>query len=244
MQADTFSLDLGSVRLRVASEAPELRARVAEVLAVEPGERPWRDGLLVARPAADGAVGTGLWVVYESGSIVLRRTRNVDEAVSAACYHLAALAAAAESTYLPVRLRTVLLPSGDALLVEPEAVSEVAGHDRRLSAKGALMLPTTVAVIDPTTRELVLCEQTADPSIPSGRRPLAEILVPSRGEDSLEAARPLLALTRTALRDGTRDLQSVLDQLDLLVQHRGLVRLVERDEIAAHVTGLGRGSTG
>ena len=134
-------------------------------------------GLLAGRPPGDSAIGEAMWTLYESGDIVLRRSRHECDIVTAACFHLQALEAAVTSPLLPLRLRTMLLPDGGALLAVPGPLHDLAGHDRRLARRGVIVLPTTVALIDPATCEVVLPVQSDDTAIPSGHHPIRSMMV-------------------------------------------------------------------
>ena len=195
-------------------------------------------GLLAGRPPGDSAVGESLWTLYESGDIVLRRSRHERDIVTAACFHLRALEAAVTSPLLPLRLRTMLLPDGGALLAVPGPLYDLAGHDRRLARRGVIVLPTTVALIDPVTCEVVLPDQSDVTAIPPGRYPIRSILLRDAHEPDLGEANQLLAFARTVIRDPDRDLQRALDQIAQLAEH-GVAVLVEGDEIKRTVGALG-----
>jgi hypothetical protein len=243
-RADTFSLEIGGLRFRVVSEIASLRERVVEATGLEPGGRPYREGLLLGRPAAEATVGSGMWVLYETGSIVLRRSADEEAVTRAACFHLIALGAAVASPLLPLRLRPILLGDGTAILVDPEAIHLVPGHERRLARRGILVLPTTMALVDPATRQLRLPEQQLDPAIPTGTVPIGRILLNRRDEPDLPDAEPILALARTVLRDPDRDLQQALDHIDDLAHESGLIEFLPRPEILRTVENLGRDTTG
>ena len=160
-------------------------------------------------------------MVYESGGIVLRRSRDEHDVVDAAGFHLVALRAAVTSGLLPLRLRPVILRNGDALLVDPRAIAEVAGHDRWFGARGCDVLPTTVALVDPERGELVLPDQDIDERVPTGRLPISTFLLREPADDGLPDAAPILAAAAVVLRDAERNLQTTLEQIDQLVRDHG-----------------------
>lgn len=231
-----MSMAFGSVGLRAVSESRALRPLLAERLGWELGSRPYRFGLLLGRPAAEAAVGKGFWVVYESGSLVLRRTTSEEDAARAAAFHLLSVRTAIDAPFLPLRVKTVLLPSGGALLTGADAVYSVPGHDRALARRGCTVLPTSVVLVDPSTAEIVLSDQDLDPAVPGGRRPIERIALPTSGDRPVDDVSVMLALARSVLRDPDRDLQRVLEQLALLTESNpALVELMPSVEISALV---------
>jgi hypothetical protein len=231
-----MSMAFGPVGLRAVSESRALRPLLEDRLGWELGMRPFKFGLLLGRPAAEAAVGKGFWVVYESGSVVLRRTTSEEDAVRAAAFHLVALRSAIDSPLLPLRVKTVLLPSGGALLAGADAVYSVPGHDRSLARRGCTVVPTSVALVDPATLEIVLPEQDLDPDVPVGRRPIERIALPTSGDRPVDAVSIVLAFARSVLRDPDRDLQRVLEQLAQVIDaDPGLVELMPSVEIGALV---------
>lgn len=199
------------------------------------------EGLLLGRPAADSGVGTASWVLYESGDIVLRRSRHEADVVSAAAFHLHYLQHAIGTSLLPLRVRTVLLANGSAVLVAPGPVHDVAGHDRRLGGRGVTMLPTTVAVVDVETCEVVLPPQSIDAAVPAGRRPISSLLLSDQHEPNLDGADLVLAIARTLIRDPDRDLQHSLDQIAVLAE-AGVASMAEGEEITRTIGALGASS--
>ena len=220
------------------SESVVLRDAVAVIAAISLGDTDAPLGLLAGRPFGDSAVGEAMWTLYESGDIVLRRSRHEGDIVTAASFHLRALEAAVTSPLLPLRLRTMLLPDRSAVLAVPGPLHDLAGHDRRLARRGVIVLPTTVALIDPATCEVVLPDQSDDTAIPSGRHPVRSILLRDAHEPDVGEANLLLVLARTLIRDPDRDLQRALDQTAQLADH-GVAVLVEGDEIKRTVGALG-----
>lgn len=240
VEADTFSITVGATTLRISSESAVLRARVHADLGLEPGDAPGPDGLLVGRPHADGDVGRAQWVVYESGDIVLRRSRHEADAVQAACYHLHALQAALASGLLALRVRTILLPDGTALLADADALHDLAGHDRRLAGRRCLVLPTTIAVVDPASAHVVLRAQTIDPSIPSGTYPISRVLLLGSGEHPITDIDALLAITRPVLRTADADLDLALGHIGQFISaHTNLVEMLPHTDIVQRVKASG-----
>lgn len=228
--------------MRVASEASALRPAVAEHLLLEMGNDVAKEGLLLSRPAVDGGVGTAAWVLYESGDIVLRRSRDEADVIGAACLHLDLLRHAVTTDLLPLRLRTIVLPDGSATLAAPGAIHALAGLDRRLAKRGAIVVPSTAAIVDATTCEVVLPEQTIESAVPSGRFPIRSILLRDQHEPVLDGADVLLALARLLIRDPLRALQPALDHVVVLAAH-GVVSLAEPEEIVRIVGDLGASSS-
>lgn len=181
-------------------------------MAATTGQGTGPDGLILCRPGAHKSPDTAAWMVYESGDILLRRTRVEREAVEAALYHLLSLRAAIASPLLAVRLRPILLPSGEVELVEPAQIYQIPGLDRRLADRGVHILPTTVTLVDPRSAEVILPVHGLAIDAPAGRRSISKILLQDRGADDLPAAAKLLTLTRHVLRHQQLDLQSALDQ--------------------------------
>jgi hypothetical protein len=149
------------------------------------------------------------------------------------------LSAALTTKLLPLRMRTLLDGDGTALLVHTPALHKLAGFDRRLASRGRLVLPTTMAVVDPATAELILPVQAIDGSVPSGRLPISRIIPRRSDDDLLEGAAPLLALARAVPRHPGQRLQAALTQIDQLTRdHADLVTICTQDEIDAIVEGL------
>jgi hypothetical protein len=230
----------GSLSIGVTSELAALRYVVEAWLELTPMPLDGREALFVGRPAAATSVGTAAWVLYESGDIVLRRSRDENDVVLAACYHVHSLRMAIESDLLAVRLRPIVLPNDTVLLVPPAVVHDLAGHDRRLLAKGGLVLPTTIALIDPESAVVVLPEHDLDTPIPGGRRAIAAVLLTDRNETQLQGAAEILGLCRAAVRAPDRDLQATLDQILRLARTElGLVTMLDNAAIMECVNRLG-----
>ena len=199
------------------------------------------EGLLLGRPGSDGGVGNASWIVYESGSVVLRRSRFESDALQSACFHLASLNAAIHSTLLPLRLRTILLPDGTALLTEPAVLHDLAGHDRQLASRGYVVLPTTVALIDSDTAEFVLPAHHADAVAEGGRRRISSVVLLDKRGPSITGSATLLALLRSVLRHPGLDLGKTLRQVDQLTGRlTGCIELTDSESITQIVRHLGR----
>ena len=185
-------------------------------------------------------MGLPSWVLYESGSVVLRRSRVEADVIKAAGYHLATLAAASTSSLLALRVRTVVLPDGDVWLFDANVLWELAGLDRRLGARGFTVLPTTSALVDPESGEVVLPECGPGMSVPKGRLRIARLILRNIQESGIEGAERMLALARSVLRTSETDLQLTLGQLGLMTQpQRGLVELLPSDAIESQISHLG-----
>lgn len=223
------------------SELDVLGPTLAERLGVTIDADPAPEGLLLGRPGADQGVGSAAWVLYESGDVVLRRSRHEHEVVDAACFHVEMLRDAMAPGLLPLRLRTFLLPDGSALLTTPSPVREIAGLDRRLELRGVTVLPTTVAIVDPFTCELVLPAQTHLPQLSAGRRPISAIRLWQGSEPRLGLADTIVALARAAILDGSRGRQQTLDSVVRFASHE-LTYLTDFEEIARLASALGSSS--
>ena len=153
-------------------------------------------------------------------------------------YHLLALEGAIASPHLALRLRTVLVDSR-AVLAEPAVLHDLAGHDRRMAQRGCVVLPSTIAAVDPLTLEVVLVEQTIDDRIPCGRMPISAILLRDR-DAGLDVAARHLALARTVLLHEVVPLEKAIGQVDELVgRHHERIQLAAANDIAATVRQLG-----
>ena len=71
--------------------------------------------------------------------------------------------------YLALRLRTVLV-DGRAVLAEPAVLHDLAGHDRRMAQRGCVVLPSTIATVDPLTLEAVLTTEQHLPNLTGAHR--------------------------------------------------------------------------
>jgi hypothetical protein len=216
VEADKFSVHLANARLRIASESPELRTYLDEVMGFEIRGTLAGEALLLGRPAVDGAVGTPAWVLYESSSVVLRRSLREDDVFQAAAYHLLAADAAMGNGCLALLTRTVVLPSGGVWLFDPFVLSELAGLDRRLLRAGCTVLPTTIASIDTARGEVILPSHPFGDELPSGRRPIERMLMRTWPDDVIDGVEAL-RLARLVVRHGKTDLDVVLRQIVELI---------------------------
>jgi hypothetical protein len=216
VEADKFSVHLANGRLRVVSESLDLRTYLDEVIGLEIRGTLAGEALLLGRPAVDGAVGTPAWVLYESNSVVLRRSLREDDVFQAAAYHLLAADAAMGSDRLALLVRTVVLPSGGVWLFDPFVLSELAGLDRRMLRAGCTVLPTTIASIDVATGEVVLPDHPFGDQLPAGRRPIERMLMRTWPDEAIEGVEAL-RLARVVIRHRKTDLDLVLRQILELV---------------------------
>lgn len=234
-------MTLGGLTLRVASESAAARAALDDGR-WSIGDLESREGLLLGQPAAaEGTVGAAAWVLYESGDIVLRRSRDETDTIVAMQYHLASVEHAATSAYQAMRLRAVVLADGAVVLVAPAAMADLAGHDRRLGRKGATVLPTVMASIDASRGTVHLPEQPFDAAVPSGEFPVRTILLRATPEPSLGRASTALALARAVLRTPTFDVQATSNRLAALTE-LDVVQLLADDEIKQRVDELAESS--
>lgn len=239
MEAEKFSVRVGPLQFEIITHDPRLRAAVEPFYPVEPARPLFQEGLFIAQPSEATQVGQPAWVLYESGDIVLRRSRSVRDIADAVLFHLATVEAALTSALLPLRVRSILLPDGSALLVTAAALHDLAGHDRRLRHRGCLVLPTTLALVDSTRAELVLPTQPFDPTIPSGRVPIRQILVRDTGGAPMPGATTTMAIARAVVRDSGQDLVSIAHQVvELARLEHGIVHSVVDDEIKDVVKNL------
>jgi hypothetical protein len=225
------------LRVRVVSEAPDLRAflrdaglHVRNTLATA--------GLLLGRPSEGAAVGQPMWVLYESGSVVLRRSPRAADAFLAAAYHLhSADAASAATERLALTARVLVLPTGRVWLTDPYVMSELAGLDRLFGRAGVVVLPTTIASVDVRTGEIELPD-AAGSDLPAGRFTIERILyrtVPDNTLDGIEHLR----LARMVVRSGSTDLARVVQQIgDLVANVSERLELRDADEIRREVAAL------
>lgn len=217
----------------VISESAEVRPALAEHFDV--GElTDQRVGVLVAHASA-GPVGDPTWIAYESGDCVLRRSRHERDVVAAVGEQMRAVDHAMGSGLLALRLRSILLPDGGAVLVTPGPIHTIGGFDRRLATRGCTVLPTAVAAVDPSTGALVV------PDDDGGRRhQVVSMLLLDGHDEALPDVAPVLALARQALVLPDDVPQRQLDAIASLTARRPeIVRLLGRDEIVAAVAEVG-----
>lgn len=206
-------MTVGSVIQRVLSEAPSVRTVLAERFG-DQAEHPMATlGLIVARPASEGRVGEAAWVLYESGDIVLRRSRAIADIEQALVAHLLLLEHATTGSWLALRQRTLLLSDGSAVLADPGGLHELAGLDRRFATRGVTVLPSTIASVDIATCEVVLPPGVGDLGIAPGRRPIRAIWPRALPPGSGDLAADELALARTLVRYDGLDLETALQDV-------------------------------
>jgi hypothetical protein len=226
------------LRVRVVSEAPDLRAflhddgfEVRNTLATT--------GLLLGRPSEGAAVGNPLWVLYESGSVVLRRSPREGDAFLAAAYHLRSADAASGATErLALTARVLVLPTGRVWLTDPYVMSELAGLDRLFERAGVVVLPTTIASVDVRTGEVELPDAASGPDLPAGRFPIERMLYRTVPENTLDGIEHL-RLARMVVRSGSTDLARVVRQIAELVDNVAeRLQLRDAEEIQREVAAL------
>lgn len=229
--------------LGVVSESRELRPVIeARGYELQRNVNPFLGGLLAGRPN-EGKTGGGnavpLWVLYESGQVVLCRSRHEADLARAAAYHVTALQAALDSKLLVLRLRPILTPEGGVVLLDPDSIFDIAGHDRRLASKGFLVLPTTVVAMDAERFEVEFVEQTIDATIPGGTHPVRSIWMRHLGDSVVRQASAALALTRCVLRYPGLNLEEVIGRI-IEVSARPEVTALPREQIVDRVNELGQ----
>ena len=136
-------------------------------------------------------------------------------------------------------MRPILIHDS-VVLFPPGATHDLAGFDRRLARRDVTVLPTTIAIVDPATAELVLPEQAFEPAVPAGRLPLARIhLYQSPAADALPTAAAFLELVRSAVWHAGSDRWRVLDEIArLLDSHPDLIALGGYTELAQQARDL------
>lgn len=185
------------------------------------------------------AVGEPLWVLYESGSVVLRRSRDLAEVFEAAAYHLGVVAAAARHPErLPLLARIIVDPDGRAHVTDPYVASSLPGMDRAARRRGYVILPTTIASIDVDRGELHLPDHQLSANLPTGIIPIGSVLfrtLPGQPIDGVEHLR----LARHVMRTANTDITHVIAQIDQAVAHPRLrPRLVDTEALEAEVASL------
>jgi hypothetical protein len=236
-----ISVEQGGLRFSVASDSAALRVTIEEQFGWSTGQRESDVGLIISAPATSSETSSNgarpMWLVYESGSIVLRRHPDESGAVDAALFHLWTLSEAVGTDLLPTRLRPIILADGSALLLEPRVAVELAGIDRRLLSKGITVLPTTIAIVDPKTASVELAKQDFQPEVPAGSFPISRIILASRPGEPDAPISSLLNLTRGALRIPDQDVEQMLGHFghlyDAIADRIELLPLARaKDEIA------------
>lgn len=217
---DRIVVEIGGSCVSVASQTAQLRTLLSDSDDEHDDPRMAPLALLLGRPGADDRPlpsATPAWVLYESGDVVLRRSTDEVAVCHSAVFHLAALRHALTGTLLPLRMRTLILASGEAVLVEPALLMTLAGHDRRLARQEVTVLPTTAAAVEAATGTLVLPDQTIDPAVPTGHLPIARIVVPDWLLAHSPLATAMLWLARSVIRMAETDLDAALADVARLV---------------------------
>jgi hypothetical protein len=234
-----MTIRFGSTAIGVVSESSLLRASITEQSLGVVDDSASREGLLLGRPGS-GEMGEPLWVLYESGDIVLRRTSDEAAAVQAAVYHLRALDNAARSSDPTLRLRTILTPDGEAVLVYPAAIHELSGYDRRLKSRGYTVLPTTIATINLRQRTVQVPSTGADPDKDLMSAPIREIMLGQRDDSPMTDAGAILATIRSVLRRPGDDLEQLLDHALQVGEWSDIIKVESFEKIREDVRALGR----
>jgi hypothetical protein len=200
--------------------------------------------LLLGRPSATDTVGRASWVLYESSSVVLRRSTDVGDTLAAAKFHLSVLAAATESVErLALLARTILLPDGTVWLTDPYVSGELAGLDRRYLRAGVTVLPTSIASLDTATGEIVIPAHDLGDRVPTGRLPVARMLFRTVPSDPIDGMAEL-RLARLVIQHADTDGKRVLEQItSLAAQPRVSIELKEFAEVREEIASLVNGST-
>jgi hypothetical protein len=238
-EADKFVVVLPNVNVRVVSESPDLRAYL-ETAGLDLRNTLATNGLLLGRPSEGRSIGKPMWVLYESGSVVLRRSTVVEETFEAAAYHLRTVehASGALARQLPLLSRVLIMPSGEAWLTDPYVAYTTPGLDRRLARAGITILPSTVASFDPQTTEVVLPEHSLGSHLPTGRFRVERMLyrtIPGQTIDGVEHLR----LARLVLRCPATRLDGVLQQIDATVDKMSnRLELIETADLESELAGL------
>ena len=225
--------------LSIASETPLLRAAVERQLGWSTGSEWLNEVLFLAQPGVSGS-GKPSWLVYESGSVTLRRTLDEREAVTAALFHLLSVEHALRGPLMPTRLRPLLRPDGSVVLIEPRAVHQLAGFDRRLLRRGVTVFPTTIVALDPEAAEIEVPHHELDIALAPGRYPVAQIVLQEMTAGPGPTPSLLLALLRASVRAKHHDVTKILAGYDRFVSlHGSTIRLeltASIDELVASIS--------
>lgn len=233
-EAEFFSVSVEGIALGIVTESRLLRPLLSQQgHSPQPLVVPESAGLLLGRPSLHSANSRPSWVLYESGQIVLARSQDEHWVIQAAGAHLSVLSDAIGSDLLALRLRTVVLPSGEVLLADPPSIYQTAGYDRRLRARGCLVLPTTIVAVDHRTGHVVLPELApGGGGLPSGRLRIKQILLRDQPAYSIASANGVLALSNAVVRHASLDMRATLGQLASLDAVMGpQLQVLETSEI-------------
>jgi hypothetical protein len=239
VEADKFTVTCGGVDLGVVSEMPNLRSAISDHFLTRESEIAVTDGLFVGQPGGEKGAAAA-WMLYESGDNLLRRSSTSDDIVESVLFHLASLEQVSTTELLPLRVKTIILPDGEVMLMQAAPVHSLAGRDRQLGRRGRTVLPSTLAIVDVTTAEVVLPTQSFDDSIPHGRFPIHSITIRETGLDGSAFASRILGLARSTIRMGGQSLDDLLAQIHRLAvsEDAGLLVLPQH-EIEKTVQDLG-----
>jgi hypothetical protein len=218
VEADKFTVKLTHTRVRIASETAELGVYLGDC-GYATNRALATTGLLLGQPAQDGDVGRPMWVLYESNSVVLRRSTRPIDTFAAADYHLRSLEHASVAEHrLPMLARILVMPSGAVWLLDPFANSTLPGMDRALARRGITVLPTTVASID-VERGTVVLPQDDSKELPDGELSIERLMyrdIPPMEIDG-EAH---LRFARSVVRTASTELRRTIEQIGRLVDSK------------------------
>lgn len=234
-----MTVHFGSTSIGVVSESSAVRGAIVRRLGEIVDDRYAREGILLGRPSSR-ASGRPLWVLYESGDIVLRRTPDENAAIDAALFHLQALSDATRSTHPTLRLRTILTPDGEALLVDPPAIHELPGYDRRLTARGYIVLPTTIATVNLRDRTVLLPGNSVGRGDQSSSARIRKIVLRQRDDSATPQVVALLGVVRSVLRRSGDDLEQLLDDALEIGSWSDILRVSHSEQIRQEIAALGR----
>ena len=239
MQAESFSVEVGGLEVGVQSEGPALRRLLASSTRLTLRDGYVEPGMLLGRPGSDKPTASPLWVAYESGDIVMRRTKTEADVALAATLQLLAIEHALTSGLLAMRFRTVVLESGELILVHPSALSSMAGYDRRLEARGGLVLCPTIVAIDPPTGEVHFVSQDLDARQPVGCREVKAVLLGDGDDPERVDSYRMIGLARSAVRYPSSNLDQILSQIEELEQSwREKIELLQPDGFSSRLDQL------
>lgn len=233
-----MTIHFGSMPLGLVSSLPAFRVAAEKRFGAVIDGAYARTGLLLGQ-STETRVGNSLWAVYESGDIALHRGRDEDLAIDAALSQLQAVHDAVQSTDPSFRLRTILTPDGDAILVQPAMIHKLAGGDRALRSRGYDLLPSTIATIRLTERRVNIPSsgQDGEPRIESA--PIREIILSDR-DDAGKDALLLLAVMRAVFRPPGTDFGRSFDDALIVSGWTDIVSLQTTEQTEHYVRSLGR----
>ena len=221
----------------VVSELPELRPALERAFGDRCGPGLGREVLLVGRPGDRPE--SAAWMLYESGDILLRRSRSDSDIAAATGYHLLALEGA------------IRLPIWRCASARSSSTAGPSSRNRPCSTISPVMTGGW------RSAGAWCCRRPLPPSIHSRWRWCWSIRPSRTGsrvggcrsrrscfairDAGLDAAARHLALARTVLRHEVLPLDKAIGQVDELVaRHRERIQLAAAEDIVATVRQLGR----